>query len=135
MDILVENAGYYCRVKAYKTSHQARSSHQTKNKTSLFGLRINLQLPRPPIRDACRDSWHALLEIWHHRQRQQYRRPRRSPESGFYTTRKFALEGLSQSMAREVAKFGFSVLIVESAASRANFLGPLVHKERVCVRC
>ncbi|KAE8372157.1 hypothetical protein BDV26DRAFT_274655 [Aspergillus bertholletiae] len=44
------------------------------------------------------------------------------PSCGLYSASKFALEGLSESLARELAPFNISVLIVEPGAFRTNFL-------------
>lgn len=44
------------------------------------------------------------------------------PTCGLYAASKFALEGLSESLSREVAEFGLSVLIVEPGAFKTNFL-------------
>jgi NAD(P)-dependent dehydrogenase (short-subunit alcohol dehydrogenase family) len=44
------------------------------------------------------------------------------PTCGIYAASKFALEGLSESLAREVAEFGITVLIVEPGGFRTNFL-------------
>ena len=44
------------------------------------------------------------------------------PTCGLYAASKFALEGLSESLSREVAQFGLSVLIVEPGAFKTNFL-------------
>ena len=45
------------------------------------------------------------------------------PTSGVYGASKFALEGLSESLAAELASFNIRVLIVEPGAFRTNFLG------------
>ncbi|KAI2635866.1 NAD(P)-binding protein [Hypomontagnella submonticulosa] len=47
------------------------------------------------------------------------------PTSGMYAASKAALEGLSESLAAEVAPFNISVLIVEPGAFRTNFLAAL----------
>ncbi len=42
---------------------------------------------------------------------------------GFYNGTKFAVEGISEALAQEVAPFGISVIIVEPGAFRTAFLG------------
>ncbi|KAI1880855.1 hypothetical protein JX265_001095 [Neoarthrinium moseri] len=49
---------------------------------------------------------------------------------GLYAASKFALEGLSESLAREGAEFGISVLIVEPGGFRTNFLNAMVVNEK-----
>ncbi|BCS20339.1 putative short chain oxidoreductase/dehydrogenase [Aspergillus puulaauensis] len=44
------------------------------------------------------------------------------PTCGLYAASKFALEGLSEALSREVAAFNISVLVVEPGAFRTNFL-------------
>lgn len=44
------------------------------------------------------------------------------PISGMYGSSKFALEGISESLSKEVAEFGITVLIVEPGAFRTNLL-------------
>ncbi len=43
--------------------------------------------------------------------------------SAFYTASKFAVEGLSECLAQEVAPFGIGVLVVEPGAFRTEFFG------------
>ena len=52
------------------------------------------------------------------------------PTCGMYAASKFALEGLSEGLAREVGEFGIAVLIVEPGAFRTNFLGAFVANEK-----
>lgn len=49
---------------------------------------------------------------------------------GIYASSKFALEGISEALSREVAEFGISVLIVEPGAYRTNFLHAAHQPER-----
>jgi NAD(P)-dependent dehydrogenase (short-subunit alcohol dehydrogenase family) len=44
------------------------------------------------------------------------------PGSGFYAATKFAVEGLSQSLAQEVAPLGIKVTLIEPGAFRTDFL-------------
>jgi NAD(P)-dependent dehydrogenase (short-subunit alcohol dehydrogenase family) len=44
--------------------------------------------------------------------------------TGYYHATKFAVEGLSESLAAEVAPLGIRVTIVEPAAFRTNWSGP-----------
>lgn len=46
-----------------------------------------------------------------------------SPGLGIYNATKFAVEGLSQALAQELAPFGIGVTIVEPGRFRTNFLG------------
>lgn len=43
--------------------------------------------------------------------------------SGYYNATKFAVEGLSEALAQEVAPFGMAVIIVEPGPFRTDFLG------------
>ncbi|KAL4807928.1 hypothetical protein BDV18DRAFT_168146 [Aspergillus unguis] len=51
------------------------------------------------------------------------------PTCGLYAASKFALEGLSEALAREVAPFEISVLLVEPGAFRTNFLAAVQKTE------
>ncbi|MEV5718875.1 oxidoreductase [Amycolatopsis mediterranei] len=52
------------------------------------------------------------------------------PGYGAYCATKFALEGLSEALAAEVAPFGVQVLIVEPGAFRTEFGGGRMHRSR-----
>ncbi|KAL4882726.1 hypothetical protein BJY04DRAFT_39050 [Aspergillus karnatakaensis] len=51
------------------------------------------------------------------------------PSCGLYAASKFALEGLSEALSKEVAPFGIDVLIVEPGAFRTNFLSAVQKTE------
>ncbi|KKK25314.1 hypothetical protein P175DRAFT_0470877 [Aspergillus ochraceoroseus IBT 24754] len=51
------------------------------------------------------------------------------PSCGFYAASKFALEGMSEALARELAPFNIAVLIVEPGAFRTNFLSAVQRNE------
>lgn len=51
--------------------------------------------------------------------------------SGFYCGTKFAVEGLSEALAEEVAPFGIAVVIVEPGPFRTDFLGRSSNAARV----
>ncbi|KAL4890078.1 hypothetical protein BDV59DRAFT_195201 [Aspergillus ambiguus] len=51
------------------------------------------------------------------------------PSCGMYAGSKFALEGLSESLSRELEPFNISVLVVEPGAFRTNFLAAAIKNE------
>ena len=53
-----------------------------------------------------------------------------APGFGAYCAAKFALEGISEALAAEVAPFGVKVLIVEPGAFRTEFGGGRMHRSR-----
>ncbi|WP_242887050.1 oxidoreductase [Actinomadura litoris] len=53
--------------------------------------------------------------------------------TGYYHATKFAVEGLSESLAAEVAPLGIKVTIVEPAAFRTNWSGPSMRQSRTTI--
>ncbi|BBJ46520.1 short-chain dehydrogenase/reductase [Streptomyces antimycoticus] len=53
--------------------------------------------------------------------------------TGYYHATKFAVEGLSESLAAEVAPLGIKVTIVEPAAFRTNWSGPSMRQSTVSI--
>jgi len=48
------------------------------------------------------------------------------PATGYYHATKYAVEGLSESLAQEVAPLGIKVLVVEPGPFRTNWAGPSI---------
>ncbi|MGW5696623.1 oxidoreductase, partial [Streptomyces asiaticus] len=53
--------------------------------------------------------------------------------TGYYHATKFAVEGLSESLAAEVAPLGIKVTIVEPAAFRTNWSGPSMRQSAITI--
>ncbi|WEB38034.1 oxidoreductase [Streptomyces yunnanensis] len=53
--------------------------------------------------------------------------------TGYYHATKFAVEGLSESLAAEVAPLGINVTIVEPAAFRTNWSGPSMRQSATAI--
>ena len=51
--------------------------------------------------------------------------------SGYYCASKFAVEGLSEALAQEVAPFGIAVIIVEPGPFRTDFLGRSINAAKL----
>lgn len=51
---------------------------------------------------------------------------RANPGSGIYSATKFALEGIGEALAAEVAPFGIKVTLVEPGGLRTGFAGPAI---------
>jgi NAD(P)-dependent dehydrogenase (short-subunit alcohol dehydrogenase family) len=111
IDVLVNNAGYGV---AGAIEEVSENEYMPMFETNLFGL-INLtKALLPQFRE--RRSGHivnlssigGLIG---------------SPGWGFYNATKFAVEGLSQALAAELAPLGIHVLVVEPGPFRTDFLG------------
>jgi len=53
------------------------------------------------------------------------------PNVGYYHASKYALEGLSETLAKEMAPFGIGVTVVEPGAFRTNFRGRSIRQSNI----
>jgi NAD(P)-dependent dehydrogenase (short-subunit alcohol dehydrogenase family) len=103
IDVLVNNAGY-----GYRSTIEARRQFET----NVFGLIATIRAVLPGMR--ARRSGHivnfssigGLIGF---------------PGTGYYSATKFAIEGLSESLAAECRPFGVKVTIVEPGPFRTDF--------------
>jgi NAD(P)-dependent dehydrogenase (short-subunit alcohol dehydrogenase family) len=56
-----------------------------------------------------------------------------APGSGFYSASKFALEGMSNALLKEVGPLGIRVMVVEPGAFRTDFAGRSLHQSGVAI--
>jgi NAD(P)-dependent dehydrogenase (short-subunit alcohol dehydrogenase family) len=56
-----------------------------------------------------------------------------APGSGYYSTTKCALEGLSRGLQKEVSPLGLSVIIVEPGAFRTDFAGRSLQQSQIAM--
>lgn len=112
LDVIVNNAGYgqFGMIEEISES-EARAQVDT----NLFGALWVTQAALPLLR--AQGSGHIL-------QVSSISGVCAFPNTGMYAASKWALEGLSQSLAQEVALFGIKVTLVEPAAYATGFGGP-----------
>ncbi len=112
LDVVVNNAGYGLFGSVEEVSEQqARDQIET----NLFGALWVTQAALPILR--AQGSGHIL-------QVSSIGGISAFPVVGMYHASKWALEGLSQSLAQEVADFGIHVTLVEPAAFSTDWAGP-----------
>jgi NAD(P)-dependent dehydrogenase (short-subunit alcohol dehydrogenase family) len=115
VDILVNNAGYGYRAAVEEGEDEAiRAMFET----NFFGAFAMTRAVLPAMR-ARRSG--TIVNITSIAARLA------APGSGFYSATKFALEGLSDALRREVAPLGIRVLMVEPGAFRTDFAGRSLH--------
>jgi NAD(P)-dependent dehydrogenase (short-subunit alcohol dehydrogenase family) len=90
---------------------EAEAEHQIQ--TNVFGPLYALQAVIPGMR--CRGSG-TIVNV------SSIAGQDAQPSCGLYSASKFALEGLTESLSKEVKEFGINVLLVEPGAFRTNFL-------------
>ncbi|CAG7562467.1 unnamed protein product [Fusarium equiseti] len=110
IDYLVNNAGYSC-LGAVELFTEAEAEHQIQ--TNLFGPLYALQAVIPGMRTRGSGTIINFSSI---------AGQDALPSCGLYSASKFALEGLTESLSKEVKEFGINVFIVEPGAFRTNFL-------------
>jgi NAD(P)-dependent dehydrogenase (short-subunit alcohol dehydrogenase family) len=115
VDILVNNAGYGYRAAVEEGEDEAiRAMFDT----NFFGAFAMTRAVLPAMRARRRGTIVNITSI---------AARLAAPGSGFYSATKFALEGLSDALRREVAPLGIRVLMVEPGAFRTDFAGRSLH--------
>ncbi|KAI1804343.1 NAD(P)-binding protein [Daldinia bambusicola] len=118
IDILVNNAGYSL---LGPLSEFTEKEVTTQIQTNFFGPLYAIQAVLPGMR--ARKSG-TIVNI------SSIAGQDGLPTCALYAGSKFALEGLSESLSREVAEWGINVLIVEPGNFRTNFLRGAVTNEK-----
>jgi len=120
LDVVVNNAGYGLFAMTEEvTEQQARDQFET----NVFGALWVTQAVLPYLRE--RGSGH-LIQV------SSIGGSRAFPGLGIYNASKWALEGLSEALAAEVAGFGVKVTIIEPAGYATDWGGSsAVHSEHV----
>ncbi|MDQ5861894.1 MAG: oxidoreductase [Actinomycetota bacterium] len=111
IDVLVNNAGYgYLAAVEEGEDSEVRAMFET----NFFGLAALMRRVLPGMRARGRghiiniSSIGGLLG---------------NPSSGYYNATKFAVEGLTQAMAKEVERFGIRVTLIEPGPFRTDWAG------------
>ncbi|MFI6055082.1 oxidoreductase [Streptomyces violascens] len=121
VDVLVNNAGYgYLAAVEEGEDHEVRALFDT----NVFGLVHTTKAVLPGMR--ARHAGHivnmsslgGLVGFG---------------ATGYYHATKFAVEGLSESLAAELAPLGIKVTIVEPAAFRTNWSGPSMRQSAIAI--
>ncbi len=111
IDVLVNNAGYgYLAAIEEGEAHEVRAMFDT----NVFGLVAMTQAVLPGMRarrSGCIVNLSSIGGL------------ASFPATGFYHATKYAVEGLSDSMAQEVGPLGIKVVLVEPGPFRTNFAG------------
>jgi NAD(P)-dependent dehydrogenase (short-subunit alcohol dehydrogenase family) len=109
IDVLINNAGYGI-IGAVEETPDAE--FRTQMETNFFGALAVIRAALPQLR---RQRSGAIVNISSMGGQMSF------AGAGSYSASKFALEGLSEALGQEVARFGIKVLIVEPGAFRTNF--------------
>jgi NAD(P)-dependent dehydrogenase (short-subunit alcohol dehydrogenase family) len=111
IDVLVNNAG-----RGHVGAVEETTDHELRDLMELhfFGPTALTRAVLPHMRDRCSG---AIVQISSVGGRASF------PGVGVYSASKFALEGMSEALAKEVAPLGIKVLIVEPGAFRTGLAG------------
>jgi NAD(P)-dependent dehydrogenase (short-subunit alcohol dehydrogenase family) len=114
IDVLINNAGYGLGG-AFEDS--SMSEIKAQYETNVFGLVRVTQAVLPGMRKQCSGT---IVNISSGAGRSGY------PGGSIYVSSKFAIEGLSESIAFELEPFGIRVILVEPGVIRTNFANGMV---------
>ncbi len=111
IDVLVNNAGY-----GYRGAIEEAAEEDIRDlfETNFFGLVFLTQQVLPGMR--ARKTGH-IINISSTAGRLAY------PGSGYYSASKFAVEGMSDGLRKELAPLGIGVMLVEPGGFRTDFAG------------
>ncbi|KAL4800810.1 hypothetical protein BDV19DRAFT_383830 [Aspergillus venezuelensis] len=121
IDILVNNAGYSL---LGAVEDMTETEAHTQMETNFFGPLRLIKAFLPTLRSRATPSTPSTIVNISSVAGQDAQ-----PTCGLYAASKFALEGLSEALSREVAPFNINVLIVEPGAFRTNFLAAVQKTE------
>ena len=114
IDVLVNNAGYgYLAAIEEGEDHEIRAMFEA----NFFGLAAMTRAVLPGMRarrSGCIVNISSIGGL------------ASFPATGYYHATKYAVEGLSESLAQEVAPLGIKVVIVEPGPFRTNWAGPSI---------
>ncbi|MCU1495910.1 MAG: short-chain dehydrogenase/reductase [Acidimicrobiaceae bacterium] len=112
LDVVVNNAGY---ANSAPIEEMAEADFRAQIETNLFGVVNVTRAALPVLRTQRSGTFVQFSSIGG--------RVGGTPGMGAYQTAKFAVEGLSEVLANEVAPFGVKVIIVEPGAFRTDWQG------------
>lgn len=118
VDVLVNNAGY-----GYRAAVEEGDAGEVNDlfATNFFGAVAMIKAVLPGMRQRRRG---VILNVSSIAGRMA------APGSGYYAATKFALEGMSDALRKEVGPLGIRVTIIEPGAFRTEFAGRSLHQAR-----
>ncbi|WP_018897930.1 oxidoreductase [Rhizobium sp. 2MFCol3.1] len=115
IDVLVNNAGY-----AYRSAVEEGDEREVTDlfATNFFGAVSMIKAVLPAMRSRRHGCIVNVSSIGGRFS---------GPASGYYSATKFAMEGLSDALRKELGAFGCKVVLVEPGALRTDFAGRSLH--------